>query len=322
MNVRTARHYHDEMNKKQRLVIIIGPTGVGKTDLSLKCAATFGGEIISADSMQVYRYMDIGTAKPTIEERQSIHHHLLDVVNPDEQFNAALFAKSAAGIIDNLTSRGKTIFVVGGTGLYVRSLVGGLFEGPHADRALREAYRQDLMKYGSCYLHERLKDVDPGAARKIHPNDAVRIIRALEVIEQTGESIIKKHDEHRFGNRRYEYLKVGLTIGRSSLYDKINKRTNHMLRTGLVSEVETLLSKGYSENHKPMQSMCYKYIIEYIKGGLELSESIRLIKRDTRRYAKRQLTWFKREEDITWFDPDDEPRIINEIARFIGHGYQ
>lgn len=322
MNVSAVPQMYDSNDIQPRLVIIVGPTGVGKTNLALKCAATFGGEIISADSMQVYRYMDIGTAKPTIEERQAIQHHLIDVVNPDEEFNAALFVKSAAGIIEKLTIQGKTIFVVGGTGLYVRSLIGGLFESPHADQALREEYRQNLTKYGSGYLHERLKDVDSRAAQKIHPNDVVRIIRALEVIEQTGESIVTKQEEHRFGDRRYDYLKIGLTIGRSSLYDKINNRTDDMMRNGLVREVEDLLDRGYNEWHKPMQSMCYKYIIDYKKGGLELSESVRLIKRDTRRYAKRQLTWFKREEDTVWFDPNDETLIINEIARFIEHRYQ
>ncbi len=317
MDVSTVTQLHDKSDNKPKVVIIVGPTGVGKTELALKCAATFGGEIISADSMQVYRSMDIGTAKPTIDERQSIPHHLIDVVDPDEEFNAALFVKLAAGIIETLTKRGKTIFVVGGTGLYVRSLVGGLFEGPQADQTLRKGYRRDLMRYGSGYLHERLKDLDAGAAQKIHPNDAVRIIRALEIIEQTGESIVKKQEEHRFGDRHYEYLKIGLTISRSSLYDKINDRTDRMIRHGLVLEVENLLDKGYNEHHKPMKSMCYKYIIDYFKGGLELSESVRLIKRDTRHYAKRQLTWFKKEEDITWFDPKDETRIINEIEQFI-----
>ncbi|MBN2255793.1 MAG: tRNA (adenosine(37)-N6)-dimethylallyltransferase MiaA [Deltaproteobacteria bacterium] len=302
---------------KPRLIIIVGPTGVGKTELALKCAATFGGEIISADSMQVYRYMDIGTAKPTIEERQSIPHHLIDIVNPDEPFNAALFVESASPVIESIVNRGGTIFLVGGTGLYVRSLVGGLFECPRADEELREAYRRDLMRYGSGYLHEQLRDLDAEAARKIHRNDVVRIIRALEVIEQTGESIIRKQEEHRFADRRYDYVTIGLTVVRSLLYEKINSRADSMISRGLVEEVETLLAKGYTERHKPMQSMCYKHIVDYLKGGLELSEAVRLIKRDTRRYAKRQLTWFKREEDIQWFQPTDEMLINQEIARFI-----
>lgn len=317
MNGQTVSQLNENTCEKPRLVIIVGPTGVGKTELALKCAAAFGGEIISADSMQVYRYMNIGTAKPTIDERQSVHHHLIDIVNPNERFNAALFAELAADIIETLTKKGKAIFVVGGTGLYVRSLLGGLFECPHADDVLREMYRRDLMRYGSGYLYEQLRDLDPGAARKIHHNDAVRIIRALEVIEQTGESIVQKQEEHNFGDRRYDYLKIGLTVSRSLLYEKINERTDHMIRHGLVSEVESLLREGYDERNKPMQSMCYKHIIEYLKGGLELSEAVRLIKRDTRHYAKRQLTWFKKEKDIVWFDPNDETLVMQEIAQFI-----
>jgi tRNA dimethylallyltransferase len=305
---------------KPRLIIIVGPTGVGKTECAIKCAAAFGGEIISADSMQVYRYMDIGTAKPTIEERRSIPHHLIDMVDPDKPFNAALFVESASALIERIADSGKTIFVVGGTGLYVRSLLGGLCESPRADEALREAYRRDLMLFGSGYLHEQLKDADPEAARKIHRNDTVRIIRALEVVQHTGESIIRKQDEHRFADRQYDYMTIGLTVGRSLLYEKINSRTDSMIRRGLVGEVETLLSKGYTEHHKPMQSMCYKHIIDYIKGGLELPEARRLIKRDTRRYAKRQLTWFKKEEDILWFHPADETMINQEVARFLEIG--
>lgn len=302
---------------KPRLIIIVGPTGVGKTEMAIKLAHLYNGEIISADSMQVYRYMDIGTAKPTPDERRTIRHHLIDVVNPDEEFNAAMFNEKSATVIEMLYKAGKNIFLVGGTGLYIKTLLGGLFDGPGADKVLRKSYTDDVNKHGVGYLYGRLKDRDPVAAQKIHPHDRVRIVRALEVIESSGESIVTKQEEHRFGHKRYNSLKIGLNLDRRSLYDRIDKRTAKMIADGLVDEVKHLLKMGFTGSLKPMQSMCYKHIHDYIQGAHVLEEAVRLVKRDTRRYAKRQMTWFRRDSDVVWYHPHDSKAIMNEIENFL-----
>jgi tRNA dimethylallyltransferase len=298
------------------LVIIVGPTGVGKTRLALKLAEVCKGEIISADSMQVYRYMDIGTAKPTAEERKRIQHHLIDVVDPDEEFNASLFVKSSERIIEKLHHERKRIFVVGGTGLYVRALVGGLFDGPGADHELRDFYHDICDRYGKVYLHELLKTRDSLATERIHVNDTMRIIRALEVLESTGKSIITMQGEHAFKDRIYDYKIVGLKRERDFLYERIERRVEQMMAEGLVDEVEKLIRMGYGESLKPMQSMCYRHIVDYIKGRCDKDEAIRLIKRDTRHYARRQLTWFKKDKDVIWFDPEDSSAVSNEVNNF------
>ncbi|MBN2516328.1 MAG: tRNA (adenosine(37)-N6)-dimethylallyltransferase MiaA [Deltaproteobacteria bacterium] len=303
--------------RKPRLIIILGPTGVGKTEMAIKLAGLFKGEVISADSMQVYRYMDIGTAKPTRDERQTIRHHLIDVVNPDEEFNAAIFNEKSAIIIERLYNAGTNIFLVGGTGLYIKTLLGGLFDGPGADKALRDSYTDDVKEHGIGYLYARLKYRDAIAAQRIHPHDRVRIVRALEVIESSGESIVTKQEEHRFGNNRYKFLKIGLNLDRRLLYDRIDKRTAKMIADGLVEEVKSLLKMGFSGLLKPMQSMCYKHIHDYIRGTHVLEEAVRLVKRDTRRYAKRQMTWFRRDNDIVWHHPHDIKAIIDEIENFL-----
>lgn len=305
------------MTDKPRPIIIIGPTGVGKTELALNLASQHGADIISADSMQVYRYMDIGTAKPTMKERLAVTHHLIDVVEPNEDFNAALFMKMGGAIIGMLKEQEKNIFVVGGTGLYIRALLGGLFDGPGADRKLRDSYRNDLKKYGSRYLHDRLRDRDQRAADKINPNDSVRIMRALEILEHTGQSIIKKQEEHSFRQRPYDYIKIGLTMNRDALYDRINRRAEKMVEDGLVTEVMNLLEKGFDETLKPMQSMCYRHIVSHLQGKCDITEAIRLVQRDTRHYAKRQLTWFHKEDDIMWFSPTDKHAIQNEIEKHL-----
>ena len=288
---------------KPRIVIILGPTGVGKTEVAIKLACEYGGEIISADSMQVYRYMDIGTAKPTPEERFLVRHHLIDVADPDEEFDAAMFMGGAGEVINRLNSEGKSIFVVGGTGLYIKALIGGLFNGPGADRDLRNAHRKDLEKYGREYLYEKLKVMDEVAAERIHPNDVFRTIRALEVLELSGESIVKKRSDHNFSGKRYDFIKIGLMIDRYLLYEKINKRVEKMIADGLVGEVEKLLKMGYDETLKPMQAFGYRHIVNCIKGRYDIQEAVEMIKSDTRHYAKRQLTWSRADENIEWLAP-------------------
>ena len=302
---------------RPRIIIILGPTGVGKTEVAIKLACEYGGEIISADSMQVYRYMDIGTAKPTPEERSLVKHHLIDVADPDEKFDAAMFMGGAGEVINRLNSEDKSIFVVGGTGLYIKALIGGLFNGPGADRDLRNAYREDLERYGREYLYEKLKERDEVAAERIHPNDVFRTIRALEVLELSGESIIKKHSDHNFNDKRYDFIKIGLMIDRDLLYERINKRVEKMIADGLVGEVEKLLKMGYDETLKPMQAFGYRHIVNCIKGKYDIQEVVEMIKSDTRHYAKRQLTWFRADENIEWLAPSNIDAARAGIESFL-----
>jgi len=309
-----------DVHQQPCLIIFTGPTGVGKTDLAIRLAEEFDGEIISADSMQVYRYLDIGTAKPSAKEQARVHHHLIDIVDPDEEFNAAMFAEQADAAIHSLHERGKRIFVVGGTGLYLDALIGGLLKAPGADGRLRDLYREEAARHGEGFLYERLKTIDPVAAKSIHPNDLVRTIRALEVMEQTGQSIVAIRGEHRFGSRVYDCIKIGLTIDRALLYERINNRVDRMMADGLIEEGQRLLEMGYDEEALPLQAMTYRNVISYIRGNQSRQDMVRLIKRDTRHYARRQLTWFRKDPDIKWFAPQDENMISRAVeSRVMGY---
>ena len=303
--------------KKPRLIVILGPTAVGKTAAAMALARESGGEIVSADSMQVYRLLDIGTVKPTLEEQSLVKHHAIDIVNPDEQFNAAMFIRLAHETIGKLNYAGKPIFVVGGTGLYIKALLGGLFEGPDADEDLRRLYRQELKQFGKTYLYEKLKERDELAAAQIDRNDIPRIIRALEVLELCGISIVEKQNAHRFGDNLYDFIEIGLTVERTELYRRIDQRTEKMIEDGLVGEVERLFSLGYHENLKPMQALGYKHIARLIKGSCSLADAIRMIKRNTRHFAKRQMTWFGRDREIEWVAPSDLDAMRRRIDQFL-----
>jgi tRNA dimethylallyltransferase len=302
---------------KPRLIAILGPTGVGKTETAIRLASGWCGEIISADSMQVYRMMDIGTAKPSCEERSKIRHHLIDVVDPDESFNAAMYNRMGGEIIETMHSEKKPIFIVGGTGLYIKTLLGGLFRGPEADESLRDFYRQELKCYGKSYLYSKLKEKDGQAAAVIDENDTVRVIRALEVLELSGESIVSKQARHGFGDVKYECLKIGLLMDRDILYDRIDQRTDKMIREGLVEEVAELLDRGYHENLKPMRSLGYKHMVGFIKGLSRLEEAIRMMKQDTKRYAKRQMTWFGADKEVEWMPPYAVDTAKQRIEQFL-----
>lgn len=304
-------------NHRPRLIIFLGPTCAGKTEAAIRLGCEYGGEIISADSMQVYKYMDIGTAKPTSEEQSIVKHHLIDVVSPDEEFDAAMFVKRAMVEINRLSDEGKNIFVVGGTGLYIKALIGGLFDGPGADRDLRNSYREDMRRYGRGYLYEKLKKRDAVAAKRIHPNDVFRIIRALEVLDLSGESIVAKQRWHSFGSVYYDYIKIGFKIDRELLYKRIDERVGRMVRDGLVGEVERLIKMGYDETLKPMRSFGYRHTVNYIKGMYDICEAVRLIKRDTRHYAKRQITWFGADREIEWFDPSEYDLVRAKVDTFL-----
>jgi tRNA dimethylallyltransferase len=302
---------------KPRLIVIAGPTGVGKTETALQLAAAAGGEIISADAMQVYRFMDIGTAKPTLRQQSRVRHHLLDVVNPDEPFNASMYIDYAQPVIENLHAGHKPIFVVGGTGLYIKALLGGLFDGPRADETLRASYRRMLAERGHAYLYEELRKKDEQAARRINPRDTVRVMRALEVIEISGRSIVDQHALHAFRQRRYDCLKIGIMMERHDLSDRIGQRTNRMIADGLVDEVSGLLQRGYAETLKPLQSLGYRQIVRHLQGLQDLNTTIEAIKKDTFRYAKRQMTWFRADREMTWFMAHDRNAVEKSVTAYL-----
>ena len=305
------------VSPKPRLVVLLGPTGVGKTALALALAHRWQGQIVSADSMQVYRAMDIGTAKPTLEERRRVPHHLIDVVAPDEPFDASRYLALARAAIESLQAAGKAVFIVGGTGLYLRALLGGLIPGPGADEALRRTLKEEMAQRGKRWLHEKLRQQDERAAARINPNDGVRVIRALEVLALTGRSIVDCQQEHGFSEQPYEVLKIGLTLERPRLDERINRRTEGMIEQGFVAEVQALLERGYGGDLKPMQSLGYRQIVAHLEGRMGLGEAIGLIQRDTRRYARRQMTWFMADPEIRWLDPDDLATAGETVGRFL-----
>jgi len=302
--------------KIPRLLILSGPTGSGKSGLAVELASFFGAEILSADSMQVYRGMDIGTAKVAMSERKGITHHLIDIVDPDQEFNAALFLSRARPILDDCQRKDTPIIVVGGTGLYMKALMGGLFRCPASQRESRRDLWRECEKRGSAYLYERLCKVDSKAAERIHPMDAIRVIRALEVIDLTGRPFSELTREHGFSEKRFATLHLCLNVDRKVLYDRINTRALSMIDAGLVNEVEGLLAKGYGSELKPMKAIGYRHIVSYLKGDWNLDEAVRLIQRDTRRYAKRQITWFKADPEVIWVNPDDRSEILDSVRAF------
>lgn len=308
------------MSPKPKVVVICGPTGVGKTTLSIAIASRFNGEIIGADSMQIYRYMDIGTAKPTKTERSRIPHHMIDIIDPDEPFDAVKYARTAGGIIVQNNQREMVSFVVGGTGLYIKALIHGLFEEKTSDPVIREEYKTIAAQHGTQHLHEQLSTIDPIAAQKLHPHDTYRIIRALEVHRLTGKSISEYHRRHGFSERRYDVLKIGLNMVRSLLYERIDRRVEHMMTSGFVEEVNQLLHMGYSKDLKSMQSIGYKHVVDYIQNRLSLEDATRMMKRDTRRYAKRQFTWFRADPEMMWFDSEQIEIMIQKIESFLVSG--
>ena len=302
---------------KPKILIIAGPTATGKSALAIEVGRLFGAEIISADAMQVYRYMDIGTDKPSLEQRKLVTHHLIDVRYPDEEFSAALFREEAQRTIANIQERGKKPVVVGGTGLYIKVLVSGLINGGAVDNTTRDRLRRVMLTEGREHLYQRLNEIDPVTAATLHVNDAYRIIRALEYYETTGRPISTVRRRHAFGEDHYQMLMVGLIQQRGALYRRIDRRVDEMMARGFLEEVEGLLDMGYSPSLKPMQSIGYKQIAAHLLHRCDLSEAVRGTKRDTRRYAKRQITWFKANPDIHWFAyPEEEDAIFGLIKRF------
>lgn len=305
------------LENKPKVIVIGGPTASGKSALAVELAVYFNGEVINADSMQVYRGMNIGTAKPTVEERKGVRHHLIDVVDPNEEFNAAIYRSLAAKAVEKIASRGKIPFIVGGTGLYVKTLLGGLLKCPPSDRDLRRELQRQYDERGASFLYGELRRVDPPAALKIHPHDRVRITRALEIIHLTRKPLSSLTREHGFRNGSFRALKICLKVDREQLYHRINDRSLVMIDRGLVQETETLLKKGYSAELKPMKSLGYRHIIKFLQGEWALDQAIARLQRDTRRYAKRQLTWFRADREFSWLRPEEGPKISNLIKEFL-----
>ncbi|HHV28678.1 tRNA (adenosine(37)-N6)-dimethylallyltransferase MiaA [Acetivibrio mesophilus] len=299
------------------VIVIIGPTASGKTKLAIEIAKRTNGEIISADSMQVYKYMDIGTAKPDEKEREGIKHYLIDEVAPDEEFSVARFQELSLKYIDEILNKGKIPIVAGGTGLYINSLIYNLeFSDTICDWELRKKLADEAKEKGNEYLHNKLREIDPKAAENIHMNNVKRVIRAIEVYTHTNKPISVHQEESRKNPPKHNFILIGITMDREKLYDRINKRVDMMLENGLVREVEKLIEMGYDKSTIAMQGLGYKEILSYLKGEITLEEAAEILKRDTRRYAKRQMTWFKRIENVYWinkdeFDSDEE--IIKNI---------
>ena len=311
------------MNESQNItgpvLVLVGPTAIGKTELSLQLAERFGCEIVSVDSMQVYRYMDIGTAKVSMAERARVPHHLIDVVEPDEEYDAASFSRDALQAIDQIHGRGRVPLLTGGTGLYLRALIEGLSSGIGHFPEIRVALQQRLALVGSEILHEELMKCDRFSGEKIHANDTHRVLRALEIYQATGRpwsEHISQHQKKRVG-RFTNILQIGLTCERELLYRRIDLRTSLMLASGLEEEVRGLIARGYSPQLKSMQAIGYRHMNNYLQNVWDKVETERMLARDTRRYAKRQYTWFGSSPDLQWFDVQDQGGIIKRISDWI-----
>ncbi|HAX51901.1 tRNA (adenosine(37)-N6)-dimethylallyltransferase MiaA [Muricomes intestini] len=291
---------------KKPLIILAGPTAVGKTRLSIGLAKTVGGEVISADSMQIYRHMDIGSAKIHPEEMEGVVHHLVDVLEPEEEFHVVRFQQMAKAAMEKIYERGKIPILVGGTGFYIQALLYDIdFTHNERDSKYREYLEELVQQKGSGYLHEMLRKVDAKSAESIHAHNSKRVIRALEFYNQTGKRISEHNEKERQKESPYRFAYFVLYDDRERLYERINCRVDQMLKEGLVEEVQALKKRGCTRDMVSMQGLGYKEILAYLDGNIALSEAVCRIKRDTRHFAKRQLTWFKREKDAIWLDKKD-----------------
>lgn len=305
---------HDKGGKTLRpLIIIVGPTAVGKSALGVELALKFNGEIISGDSVQVYKKLDIGSAKATPAEQRGVPHHLIDFLDPAEPFTAAQFQSLTRELIPAIQAKGKIPIIVGGTGLYIRSILDNFTFPEEGSDMIKRKWLVYANIHGNKELHRILVEYDPLSAAKLHPNDTARIIRALEVYEITGRPLSSQRS---YGDKEYStlgesILYIGLNAPREIIYERINERCNEMVRCGIIDEVKNLLQEGYSPKLKSLQSIGYRHVLYYLKGFVTMDEMLRLFKRDTRRFAKRQLTWFRRDPRIVWYDITDTS--INDI---------
>lgn len=306
--------------KSRNLLIMVGPTAVGKSETALFLAREFSGEVISCDSMQVYRGFDLGTDKPSPEDRKAVPHHLIDIVEPEEQFSAADFARLAVETAEQIVERGRLPMVVGGTGLYHRALVEGLFPGPGRDPELRKRLRQEAERTGLQSLYKKLKEVDPEYAAKITPSDGIRIIRALEVYYLTGLPLSRQFLRTRSPARErgFNLVQIGLKLERKELYRRIEARVERMFALGLVEEVRNLLARGVPETATPFKGLGYRQVLQYLRREITLEEAIEKTKLETRHFAKRQLTWFRKSPGITWFEAQDRAGLKKFVEISLG----
>ncbi len=300
------------------VIVLVGPTAIGKTELSFELVERFDCEIISLDSVQVYRYMNIGSAKPSREELLSVNHHLINIVDPDEKYDAARFVTDCMSAIRKIESRGRTVLLTGGTGLYLQALLQGLFEAPPTDKSIRQELEARLAREGRGVLHQELCRVDPEAGKRIHRNDTHRLLRGLEIFLSSGRTWSEQIEQQRQKAQKRIFTKikqVGLNCSRDALYKRIAERSAVMVKRGLVEEVKDLQAMGFDPSLQPMQSIGYRHANAYIAGTWDKATMMNNLVRDTRRYAKRQLTWFKKKRDLCWFDRKDKGKIIADVAR-------
>ena len=307
---------------KRPLIILTGPTAVGKTKASIGLARAINGEIISADSMQVYKYMDIGSAKIKSEEMEGIKHYLVDVLEPDDEFHVVKFQQMAKQAMEEIYAKGKIPIIVGGTGFYIQAVLYDIdFTENQADTSYREMLERLALEKGAECIHNMLRDVDSASAEAIHTNNVKRVIRALEFYHQTGEKISEHNEQERAKLSPYDYCYFVLNDEREVLYERIDRRIDQMLEEGLLQEVQALKDKGYTKDMVSMQGLGYKEILDYLNGENSLDEAIYILKRDTRHFAKRQLTWFRREKDVVWIQKDayqrDEDKILQAMLEHI-----
>ena len=306
---------------EKKVIIIVGPTCSGKTNLSLKISQLIHSEIISADSRQIYKLLDIGTAKPINEQLKKVHHHLIDFLDPAANYDVSIFEKDAERIIEQCHTKNKIPLVVGGSGLYIKALIDGIFDTDVKNEEYRKLLHQKRREFGNEFLYEELKKIDPVSADKMLPQNWKRVMRALEVFHTTGEPIWKHHQKQSsLIQKKYNFIQFGLCWDRKLLYDRINQRVDRMIENGLVDEVKNILNKGYDKNLNSLNTVGYKEIIQYLAGFHSLEKAIELIKRNTRHYAKRQMTWFKKDKRIHWFEVkklDDIDSIADIIVKDI-----
>jgi tRNA dimethylallyltransferase len=304
------------MDEKPKILVIAGPTASGKSALAMELARQLDGELICADSLTVYKGFDIGSAKPTRADQQQIRHHLLNICQPSDPFTAADFAREATAAIKEIISNGKRPIVAGGTGLYLRALLYGLSNAPGQSPLFRQQLQQQASQHGAESLLAELAKVDPQTAQRLHPSDLFRIIRALEVYQITGQALSDFNAAHGFAECRFNALQYCLNLPRELLYQRINLRVDQMLAAGLVDEVKGLLASGVPTDCKPMEAIGYKEVLAFLKGEYDLEELSRLIKRNTRRFAKRQLTWFKGQSEMQLVTPNEVSAKINSIEKY------
>ena len=314
----------DYDTSRKPVVVLVGPTAIGKSRVGLEVAKVLGTEVLTADSTQVYRGMDIGTDKPSQLECQEVPHRLIDLVNPDEPFNVGEYRRHAVAEIRRLHHEHRIPLVVGGTGLYVRVLLRGLWSGPPVDWTLREQLEQEVQERGLAALYHELGEVDPLATQRVHPNDSIKVLRALEIYRQTGLLASHVHQDHGFQEQPFSALVLGLTMDREVLYQRIEDRVHVEIDNGLVEETRRLLAQGYSRNLTSMKSLGYRQIAGFLEGEYGFEEAIRRLKRDTRHFAKRQMTWFRKESNIEWLEishdealPNITNRVLDRIDQFL-----